>query len=156
MSENKVDYVAYSQEHKMIVEAGIDSIERVLKGTNNAEKRSLLLCLDKYLDPYYGYKLTYFDEIITIIQQHLFLEESKEVKEDILQLLTDYAKGSLDYLADRIDNIDFELLGDALYALGNTYNNKYIPIFISYENHNNPMVQLAAREALLELSKLKR
>ncbi|MVX67086.1 hypothetical protein GKZ28_25885 [Clostridium chromiireducens] len=54
MSENKVDFVTYTNDHSSIVKSGINAISKVLKGTDIAEKRSLLFCLDKYLDPYYG------------------------------------------------------------------------------------------------------
>lgn len=104
-----------------------------INGTDIAEKRSLLLCLDKYLDPYYGYNLPYFDDIILLLQQQLFIEKDKDVKDDILELLTYYSKDSLDYLAENIERIEPELLEDAIYALKFTYNKKYLPVFELYE-----------------------
>ncbi|WP_052085588.1 hypothetical protein [Clostridium sp. HMP27] len=154
MSEDKVDFVTYTNKHSCIVKGGIEAINKVLNGTGEAEKRSLLFCLDKYLDPYYGYNLPYFDDIIMLLQDHLFLTNIKEVKEDILQLLGDYATKSLDYLATRIDELESEpeLLEYALYALGNTCNHKYIPIFIRYENHHNPIIRSAIKDILIDLS----
>jgi HEAT repeat protein len=86
----------------------------------------------------------------------LFENHDKEVKEDILQLLTDYSKDSLDYLAERIELIETELLADAIYALGLTFNIKYVPTLIRYENHEHTTVRNVAKEALLELSKSNR
>lgn len=46
--------VYYEARHKAIVEGGVEGIAAVLRGDDEAEKASLLLCLDYYLDPYYG------------------------------------------------------------------------------------------------------
>jgi hypothetical protein len=153
VSENKVDFVTYTKEQRTIVNSGINAISEVLNGTNIAEKRSLLFCLDKYLDPYYGYNLPYFDDIIILLQEQLFLNDNKEVKEDILQLLRDYAKESLDYLAEKVEELEFEpeLLEDALYALGNTYNYKYVPVIIRYESYHNSTIRNTAKEILTDL-----
>ncbi|MCU6793505.1 hypothetical protein OB236_15475 [Paenibacillus sp. WQ 127069] len=137
-----------------IVNRGVDAISEILKSADIDEKRSILFCLDKYLDPYYGYNLPYFDEILVLLEKHLFENHDKEVKEDILQLLTDYSKDTLDYLAERIESIEFELLADAIYALGLTFNLKYVPIFIRYENDEHLNVRNVAKEVLLELSNL--
>jgi hypothetical protein len=116
------------------VKAGIESISRVLSSENVTEKRSLLFCLDKYLDPYYRYNLPYFEDIIYLLQKQLLVEENKDVKEDILQLLTDYVHDSLDYLADNIEIIGPDFLAGVLYSLYCTFNLKYVPVFIKYKN----------------------
>ena len=41
----------------MIVEDGIDSIKDVLFDGEKEHILRLLNCLDKYLDPYYGYQI---------------------------------------------------------------------------------------------------
>lgn len=155
MSEKEIDFVTYTKKHTSVVENGINSISEVLNSTDITEKRSLLFCLDKYLDPYYGYTLPYFDDIIMLLQEQLFLTDTKEVKEDILQLLIDYSKNSLDCLAERLQELESEpeLLENALYALGNTYTLKYVPVFIRYENHYNSTIRNAAKEILINLSK---
>ncbi|KGK82712.1 hypothetical protein DP73_20365 [Desulfosporosinus sp. HMP52] len=108
--------------------------------------------LDKYLDPYYGYELPNSDEIIILLQKQLFLTKNIEIREDILGLLR-YPRKSLDYLADNVKVLEQEpeLLTEALYALGNTDNKKYVPIFVQYENYHIPTVQNAAREILQDL-----
>lgn len=154
MTENEVKVITYTKKHAEIIKNGIGSISEVLNGTDVEEKRSLLFCLDKYLDPYYGYNLPNSDEIFLLLQQQLFLSDSKEIKEDIIQLLADYAEKPLDYLADKVNllEIEPELLTEALYALGNTYNEKYVPVFIQYENHHIPSVRGAAKEVLTRLA----
>lgn len=148
-----VKLITYTKRHQDIVNSGVDAIDEILKSANVDEKRSILFCLDRYLDPYFGFNLPYFDEIMVRLQKHLFENHDKEVIEDIFQLITDYSKDTLDYLAENIELIEFELLADALYALSCTFNPKYVPIFISYENHERPIVQNVAKEALLDLSK---
>jgi len=156
MSIDEVDFVTYTADQSYIVKSGIKAINEVLNGTDISEKRSLLFCLDKYLDPYYGYNLPCFDDIIILLQEQLFLNDIKKVKEDILELLRYYAKGSLDYLAEKIEELesDPELLEEALEALGNTNDLKYVPLFIKYESHYNPNISNAVKEILIDLSKL--
>jgi hypothetical protein len=59
-------------------------------------------------------------------------------------------------LAERIESIEFELLADAIYALGATFNLKYVPIFIRYENDEHLNIRNVAKVVLLELSKSNR
>lgn len=148
LNETGNSFVTYTKHHEEIVNNGVDAINAFLINAKFGEKRSLLFCLDKYLDPYYGYNLPFFDEVISVLEKHLLIDHDKEVKEDILRLLTEYSKDSLDYLADNIEQIDYEFLADAIYALGLTFNKKYIPILITYENHNNVRIQYVAKEAI--------
>lgn len=152
---NKVSYIAYSKEQSDIVEQGIDLIKEVLEKSNTDDKRSLLLCLDKYLDPYYGYKLSYRKDLFMLLQKQLFEDNPIEVKEDILDLLF-YSDSNLDYLADRVVTIDAELLPYAIERLGNTYNMGYLCIFKKYEDHENTAVRMAAKEAIIQLSEVKK
>ncbi len=108
MDENKVELITYTNQHSSIVEGGIKAINEVLNGSNISKKRSLLFYLDKYLDPYYGYNLTYFEDIIILLQKHLFLTDVKEIKEDILELLRAYTRRELDYLAEKLAELELE------------------------------------------------
>ena len=72
MEENGSSYISYSQKHNKIVESGSVAIKKYLSESDYGEKRSLLLCLDRYLDPYFGYNLPFFDEIILLLQEQLF------------------------------------------------------------------------------------
>ncbi|SDG45695.1 hypothetical protein SAMN04488689_1163 [Paenibacillus sp. cl6col] len=154
MEDNKVRFVTYTQNQNDIVMSGVAAINKYLSESSDDEKRSLLFCLDRYLDPYYGYNLSFVDEIIHLLQERMFLDSDKEIIEDILQLLTDYSKGQLDFLAEKIDGVDLEYQADALYALAMTYNIKYVPVFNKYEDHENSNVRGVAQEALRELSNI--
>ncbi len=111
--------------------------------------------MDKYLDPYYGYKLSYRKDIFLLLQKQLFTDNHIEVKEDILQLLF-YSDGNLDYLADRVDTVESQLLPYAIETLGDAYNMEYLYIFKKYENHENTAVRTAAKEAIIQLSEVKK
>ena len=153
LGENNGNFVSYSKKHMDIVNNGIAAIHNFLHEADCIEKRSLLFCLDRFLDPYYGYNLPNFDDIILILERQLFIDENdKDIMEDILQLLTDYAKDKLDYLAKNIENINPAFLADAIYAIGATYNIKYVPVIHKFENHENEVVREVAKNALIELS----
>ncbi|MNW31558.1 hypothetical protein D3C74_84790 [compost metagenome] len=49
--------------------------------------------------------------------------------------------------------IDPELLPDAIYALGLTFNADYIPIVTSFDQHEQPAARTAAAQALIELAR---
>ena len=60
--------VRYSDREKMIVEEGLAAVERVLTGDDTDAIERLLLCLDYYMDPYYGNRLPYERELIVLLQ----------------------------------------------------------------------------------------
>lgn len=151
---NKVTYISYSKEHMQIVSEGIDSINKVLNGKEMASIKSLLFCLDRYMDPYYGYKLSFYDELVCLLQRQLFMDFPIDVKEDILDLLI-YNNDNLDYLAERIDIIECRLLAQSIATISCTYNKKYISIYEKYKNHEDKYVREEAMEAIAELIKLK-
>ena len=82
--------VFYDDSHRRIAEGGIEGIAAVLRGDDEAERASLLLCLDYYLDPYYGCTLAHESEIFALLQELLLSERSQAIRDDILQLLGDY------------------------------------------------------------------
>lgn len=86
----KKDFIVYGQEQRDIVAAGISAVAAVLLEGSEESKRSLLLCLDYYLDPYYGCLHPDSDGIFILLQQCLLTEPSSEVRADIMQLLSDY------------------------------------------------------------------
>ena len=97
--------VTYDSEQIKIVEGGID------------EKASILLCLDRFLDPYYGHHLPYESDIFVLLQNLLFEENSNAIKEDILDLLQSYCEQPLDILENGLDKLSGELLSHAKYVL---------------------------------------
>ena len=112
----KVRSVSYGSKQIKIVESGIDTIGMALYNGNEEEKASILLCLDKFLDPYYGYHLPYESDIFVLLQNLLFEDNSTDIKEDILDLLL-YSKQPLDILENGLDKLSDELLSHAKYVL---------------------------------------
>lgn len=98
--------VYYSDEENAIVESGLGAISVVLTGRDMPAKERLLLCLDKYLDPYFKYNLPYKQDIERLLVAQLFEPNTLEVKEDILDLLALYSSIPLDDLKDNIDKLE--------------------------------------------------
>ena len=112
-----MSFVSYTSKHSNIVKSGIESISNVLNGKDTAEKLSLLLCLDKFLDPYYGYNLPYKNEIEALLQNVIVNNNTIEVKEDALHLLTAYCWPPFIILENNLSKIEPELLPDVKYAI---------------------------------------
>lgn len=117
MNENESRSVFYDKSHQDIVKNGIEAISDVLNGDNMADKESLLLCLDKYLDPWFGYKLPYESQIFDLIEQVVVNYNTKAVKEDALNLLTSYSYPPFIVLENNLDKIEDSLMPDVLYAI---------------------------------------
>ena len=110
--------VSYSKHEKEIVRQGIDAIRSVLFGNDERAKLSLLLCLDWFMDPYYGQDISDIkDELITILQEVIISDDSFSVKEDALNLLTSYEWPPFPILEKSLDTIDEKLLPDVKYAI---------------------------------------
>ena len=109
--------VSYGNEQIKIVEGGIDTIGMALYNGSEEEKASILLYLDRFLDPYYGYHLPYESDIFILLQNLLFEENSNDIKEDILDLLQFYCKQPLNILESGIDKLSGEVLAHARYIL---------------------------------------
>lgn len=110
---DKVRSVSYDKRHMDLVESGIEPLSYALYNESEEEKASILFCLDRYLDPYFGYNLPYEPEIIILLQYILFEENSVDIKEDILELLQFYAKQPLDILEQGLDKLSGNLLAQA-------------------------------------------
>lgn len=82
--------VRYDASHEQIAEGGIGGIRAVLLGDDLPEIRSLLLCLDGYLDPYYHRTLPYEREIWEVLQELTLRSRDDAVIDACLQLLGDY------------------------------------------------------------------
>lgn len=147
--------IVYGESHMEIVRSGAEAVETFLLNVGNDERLSLLFCLDRYLDPYFGYNLPYAGEIFEILQREVLRERSKEVKEDALQLIGLYAGRRMDTLANRIDEIEPELLRDAIEALGSSYNPQYAGIVARFLEHEDPAVRGTAQEAWNEIESVR-
>jgi len=113
---NKNRSVFYDEKHMGIVMKGIDAISSVLKGTDMAEKERLLFCLDRYLDPWFGYNLPYEAQIFELIQYVVISPNSINVKEDALNLL-EYSNPPFPILASNLDKIEIDLMGYVQYTI---------------------------------------
>jgi hypothetical protein len=140
--------ITYSDTQREIVQSGPEAIQNILTNGTTGEIRSLLFCLDQYLDPFYGYKMDFANEIFILLEQHLFMPHEKAAKEDMLQLLGQYGQGPLDLLADRLDELEPELLADGIESLGLTFNIKYKAVISRYIKHDDGKVRQAASAAL--------
>lgn len=106
--EGMVTYVTYSSEETMIVEKGISAIREVLMGNDTEKKRSLLFCLDRYMDPYFGHDISaMWEELVNLLQTIVVSEKEEKVIEDALDLLRDYVEEPLPILEKNLDHITF-------------------------------------------------
>ncbi|MCL2847612.1 MAG: hypothetical protein FWE13_02525 [Firmicutes bacterium] len=106
----------YSKRHENIVLSGIEAISEVLLGDDMLEKESLLFCLDKYLNPYFRYDLSYKDDIFLLVEQVIVGNNSKECKEEAIHLLATYACPPFNIITENLDKIELEFLSDINYT----------------------------------------
>ena len=74
----------------MTVEDGFDSIDDILFSEENEHVLRLLNCLDRYLDPSYGYELSCRKEVLEALDKLIRVNESEEVQEKAGKLLKKY------------------------------------------------------------------
>ena len=86
-----VDTVQYDSTHCDVVKSGVNSIAAYFEQGNKTEKRSLLLCLDWYLDPYYRHNLPHEDKIFSWLEGEFYKVEDMRVKNDIYELVNYYS-----------------------------------------------------------------
>jgi hypothetical protein len=112
-------YVSYTEEERKLVrEGGISAIRQVLTGSDTEKKRSLLLCLDWFMDPYYKQDISSFKEdLIQLLETVIVSPNPIEVKDDALQLLSDYCWGPFPTLEQHVDEIEDELKANAEYTI---------------------------------------
>ena len=105
--------VTHYGEHEVnIVEQGVDAIAEVLNGTDDAAKESLLFCLDRYLDPYFGYNLPYADKICELLQYVVINPNSRDNKDEALRLLSLYLYPPFAIIEANLDKIEEDLVPD--------------------------------------------
>lgn len=107
-------FVSYSKDERNIVESGISEIQKVLMGSDFDKKRRLLFCLDRYMDPYYGYHLPFQEELTKLLETVVVSPNENDVIEDALQLLKDYAYGPYEIMEKSVESIPEELRPEVL------------------------------------------
>lgn len=111
-------YVTYSGKERDIVKSGISAIEAVLWGNDMDSKRRLLLCLDYYMDPYFGQDISDMeDTLVGVLQTVIIGDNDYDVKEDALLRLLDYTHGPYHILERNMDKIEPALLPDVKYLI---------------------------------------
>lgn len=102
--------ITYSDKEMQIVRNGIRSIEQVLLGTDEQAKLRLLCCLDRSLDPWFGYNLPYAHEITDVLQWVVVQDNPIAVKEDALLLLAQYCGQPFAILENNLAKIEPKLI----------------------------------------------
>ena len=117
MKENR--FVTYTEDDRNIVRAGIEGVREILLGGDADRKRSMLFCLDWFMDPYYGQDISAFkEELIELLQQVIVAHGVElDVKEDALQLLEDYEFGPFPILEEHFEELEEDIKPDAKYVI---------------------------------------
>lgn len=118
--------VTYGRDEMNRIEAGISEIQEAFDNFSDDELASLLFALERYLDPYYGYKLKYKDEIFISLEKLFIARQNIDIREDIRDLLF-YGNCDYDFIADNLTSFDSDSLEVAIEILSNTYDKKYLP-----------------------------
>lgn len=63
-------FTSYGERERITAEGGAASIENVLKNGQFNDRASLLLCLDGYLDPYYGKALPEREAVVKVLEEY--------------------------------------------------------------------------------------
>lgn len=112
-----MSYITYTDDEMEIVKSGIEAIRNVLMGTDMGKKESLLFCLDRFLDPWFGYQLPYQDAIVDLLQVVIVSDNTLSVKEAALQLICDYAWPPFPVLEENFERVEAELRPDVSYVM---------------------------------------
>ncbi|MDE7201467.1 MAG: hypothetical protein K2O91_06050 [Lachnospiraceae bacterium] len=118
--DNSVSFISYSEYEIEIVKKGIDAIRKVLMGSDTEKKRSLLLALDWFMDPYYKqdhYIADIKDELIDLLQTVIVTSNDDEAADDAINLLSSYAWPPFKILENNMDKISEKMKPDVLYVI---------------------------------------
>ena len=110
--DNHVGFISYSDKEREIVRKGVDAIREVLMGSDSGKKKSLLLALDWFMDPYYKqdhYIAEFRDELIDLLQTVVISSNDDEVSDDALVLLDSYAWPPFEILEKNMEMISEQM-----------------------------------------------
>ena len=116
MADN-VSYTSYGRAEKELIKSGIAAIREVLTGSDSAKKKSLLLALDWFMDPYYKQDIYISDfrhDLVELLQTVIISDHDEEVLEDALHLLGDYEWPPFEILEKNMDKVPERLKKYAL------------------------------------------
>ena len=98
-------YATYSEREETVIRAGIDAIRDYFRTADDQQKRDLLFCLDKFLDPWFGYDLPYAEEIFRFLEEIVLSPgERVDIAEDALNLIGSYGYASA-MLEEQLDRV---------------------------------------------------
>ncbi|MCR5794098.1 MAG: hypothetical protein K6G61_01955 [Solobacterium sp.] len=112
--------VLYTKKEKETVRSGIEAVRQVLKNGQTGKKRSLLLCLDRFMDPYYGLRdeiLPFHEDLKSLLQEVILEETDPDVVTDAVQLLTDHEDLPFDLLTEGYDSLPAYIREDVFVLL---------------------------------------
>ena len=118
--ESDISYVTYGEKERETVKKGIDAIRDVLMGDDPDKKKSLLLALDWFMDPYYKQDIYIADirgELVELLQTVIISSDDDEVSDDALNLLTSYEWPPFEILEKNMDEVSEQLKPYVLYAI---------------------------------------
>ena len=117
---SNVSYVTCGEKERETVKKGIGAIREVLMGDDPDKKKSLLLALDWFMDPYYKQDIYIADirgELVRLLQTVVVSSNDDEVSDDALHLLTSYEWPPFEILEKNMDKVSEQLKPYALYAI---------------------------------------
>ena len=142
--------VTYTENDREIVRQGIEAIKKVLLGDDADRKRSMLFCLDWFMDPYYGQDISHMREELDGLLQNIIISKNNEtdVKEDAIGLLMDYETGPYPILEEHFDEIEDSLKPDVRYIMRSHWieyayrcsSNRVYPLSIAEGIQNGDMI----------------
>ena len=109
-------YATYSDSEEAVIRQGTDAIRAYFAQADEQGKKNLLFCLDKYLDPWFGYDLPYAEEIFRFLEEIVISGESPDVAEDALDLINSYGFAS-EILENNLARVPEPLQFDAKCAI---------------------------------------
>lgn len=118
--ESNIRYTSYGENEKEIIKKGIVAIQEVLMGDNADKKKSLLLALDWFMDPYYKQDIYIADirgDLNKLLQTVIITSNEDEVSEDALNLLSSYEWPPFEILEKNLDRVSEQLMPDVLYVI---------------------------------------
>ena len=111
-------HVEYTEKDREIVRKGIAEIAKILMGTDADRKLSMLLCLDWFMDPYYGQDIsTFHDDLVDLLQTVIISPNDDDVIEDAIGLLIDYEWPPFPIIEQNKALIPQKFQGDIAYLL---------------------------------------
>ena len=105
-------YATYSDDEEAIIKQGIAAIRAYFAQADEQGKKNLLFCLDKFLDPWFGYDLPYAGEIFRFLEEIVISDADRlDIRNDALDLIGSYGP-SPEILAEHFDHLPESLQMD--------------------------------------------